>query len=135
MINDKSNCFRLRNLTVNYFILKMLDKQHLMFSQNSNAKPGTPSMIPSKTHIINWLKGMFPDLSLHTKIEDFGNGVIYCRIINHYYPGTLPSAKILMSPKNEYEFLNNLKHVQQAFVQHNIKIHFDINKVSKRKFL
>lgn len=78
----------------------MFEKYHSQHIQNPNSKPGTPGMIPSKSHIINWLKTLFPDLSVNQKIEEYGNGVIYCRIINHYYPGTIPSAKILVNPKN-----------------------------------
>lgn len=78
----------------------MFDKYHPSFIQVPNAKPGTPTTFPSKAHIVNWLRTMFPDLPIQLKIEEFGNGVIYCRILNHYYPGTIPPVKILMSPKN-----------------------------------
>ena len=78
----------------------MFDKYHPSFIQVPNAKAGTPNNFPSKGLIVNWLRTMFPELSIYLKIEDLGNGVIYCRIINHYYPGTIPSGKILMNPKN-----------------------------------
>ena len=114
----------------------MFDKYQSSHFQNLNStKPNPNTLIPSKTHIINWIKTMFPDLPSQLKIEDFGNGVLYCRIINHYYPAAIPPAKIFTTPKNEYEFSNNLKLLQQALVQHEVNVHFDVTKVSKRKFL
>lgn len=67
----------------------------------SMSKPGTPGVVPSKTIIINWLRGMFPDLPIAMKIEDLGDGVVYCRILNHFYSNP-PVQKILNNPKNEY---------------------------------
>lgn len=64
-----------------------------------STKPPTPGIVPSKTVITIWLKSLFPDLPLATKIEDFGDGVIYCRLLNHYY-GNPPHSKITWSPKN-----------------------------------
>lgn len=97
-------------------------------------KPGTPSNIPSKTVINSWLKSLFPDLPLSTKIEDFGDGVIYCRLLSHFY-GNPHHSKITWAPKNEYEYANNLKHVQNALLQLNIGISFDVGRVAKRRFL
>lgn len=102
--------------------------------EKSSSKPGTPGLVPSKTIIINWLRGLFPDLCPNLKIEDFGNGVIYCRIMHHYY-GTPPLQKINWHPKNEYEYMNNLKNVQAALLQEGLGLPFDVNKISKRKFL
>ena len=77
-------------------LIQMIDKNY-----NPNSKPGTPSaMVPSKTIIINWLKSLFPDLPLALKIEDFGNGVLYARILNHYCPGAIPTSKNINHPKN-----------------------------------
>ncbi len=63
------------------------------------SKPGTPCMVPSKTIIISWLKSLFPDLSTSSKIEDFGDGVVYCRLINHFC-GNVLHSKITWAPKN-----------------------------------
>ena len=45
----------------------MFDKYHPNLNHNSS-KPGTPSTVPSKTLIINWLRTMFPDLPAVLKI-------------------------------------------------------------------
>ncbi len=55
--------------------------------------------MPSKTIITSWLKSLFADMPLSAKIEDFGDGVVYCRLLNHFY-GNPPHSKITWSPKN-----------------------------------
>lgn len=90
--------------------------------------------MPSKNVIIHWLRSLFPELPLNMKIEDFGDGVVYCRLLNHFY-GNPAHTKITWAPKNEYEYANNLKHVQAALLQLGITIPFDVNRVVKRKFL
>jgi len=97
-------------------------------------KPGTPNNVPSRTVIGSWLKSLFPELPVSPKIEDFGDGVIYCRLLNHFYASP-PHAKITWAPKNEYEFANNLRHAQSALLHLGITISFDVGRVSKRRFL
>ena len=41
----------------------------LIAMERSSNKPGTPCPVPSKTIIINWLKGLFPDICSNLKIE------------------------------------------------------------------
>ena len=100
----------------------------------NTSKPGTPGVVPSKTLITQWLKTLFPDLPNSLKIEDFGDGVIYCRILNHFHNNP-PQQRICYNPRNEYDYVNNLKHVQAALLQQGMVIPFDVNKISKRKFL
>ncbi len=63
-------------------------------------KPGTPSSMPSKTTIFNWIKQIVPDSSPKMKVEDLGDGVIYCKIINHYFPATINANRLNTNPKN-----------------------------------
>lgn len=99
-----------------------------------HSKPGTPQTVPSKVLIINWVRSLFPDLPQTLKIEDFGEGLIYARILNHYY-GNPIHTKISWHPKNEYDYINNLKQVQTALTQLSIVLPFDVNKIAKCKFL
>jgi hypothetical protein len=83
-----------------YKVFTSMDKYHLPHMFNSSLKPSTPQSFPSKTLIINWLRSLFVDLPQVLKIEDLGTGVIYCRVINHYYPNTIPLNRIVFHPKN-----------------------------------
>jgi hypothetical protein len=62
-----------------------------------------------------------------------GKGAIYCRILNHYFPGIILINRIIWSPKSEYENLINLRILQNAFLQLKISIAFDPIKLSKEK--
>lgn len=67
-----------------------------------NSKPGTLSTLPSKSVIFNWIKQIIPDTNSKFKVEDLGTGVIYCRLINHYFSGSINLNRVNMNPKNEY---------------------------------
>lgn len=102
--------------------------------EKSSPKPGTPSAVPSKTLITKWLRSLFPDLPHNLKIEDLGDGIVYCRILSHFYSNP-PLQRICFHPKNEYDYINNLKHAQASLLQQSVLIPFDVNKIAKRKFL
>jgi hypothetical protein len=42
------------------------------------------------------------DVSPRLSIEQLGDGEIYCRIVNHYVPGTISANRLIHNPKNEY---------------------------------
>lgn len=63
-------------------------------------KPGTPSNLPTKTLIFNWIKTICPDSSLKLKVEDLGDGVVYCKIINHYFSNIISVSRLAFHPKN-----------------------------------
>ena len=102
--------------------------------ERSSSKPGTPGVVPSKTIILTWLRSLLPDLPHSLKFEDFGDGVVYCRLLNHYY-GSPVLQKIAWHPKNEYEYGNNLRQVQATLLQQGLTIPFDVSRVAKKKFL
>ena len=98
-------------------------------------KPGTPSSMPSKTTIFNWIKQIVPDSNPKMKVEDLGDGVVYCKIINHYFPGTININRLNLQPKNEYDYSLNLKLFQNALTMHKVVVPFDVGKIAKQKFL
>jgi hypothetical protein len=98
-------------------------------------KPGTPSSMPSKSVIFGWIKQIVPEASTKMKVEDLGDGVIYCKIINHYFPGSVNLNRLNLNPKNEYEYSLNLKLFQNALTLHKVTVPFDVAKISKQKFL
>lgn len=63
-------------------------------------KPGTPSSMPTKSTIFNWIKQIVPDANTKMKVEDLGDGVVYCKIMNHYFPGSISLNRLNNSPKN-----------------------------------
>lgn len=57
---------------------------------------------PSRQNIINWIHTLLPDVPVSFRIEELGKGVVYCRIINYYFPGVILINRIIWQPKTEY---------------------------------
>lgn len=88
---------------------------------------------PSRQQIFSWIHCFLNDIPLSLKVEELGKGTIYCRILNHYFPGAISINRIIAHPKSEYENLINLRILQNAFLQLKISIVFDPVKLSKEK--
>ncbi len=86
---------------------------------------------PSRQQIFSWIHSLLNDIPLSLKVEELGKGTIYCRILNHYFPGVVLISRIIAAPKSEYENLINLRILQNAFLQLKINIVFDPAKLSK----
>lgn len=50
------------------------------------------------------------------------------------FPGKVAMQRINWGAKNEWEFINNYKILQQAFLKCKIQKHIDIEKLSKSKY-
>jgi hypothetical protein len=88
---------------------------------------------PSRQQIFNWIQSLLSDVPLSLKVEDFGKGTIYCRILHHYFPGIISINRIIWAPKSEYENLLNLRIFHNAVVQLKLPLAFDPVKLSKEK--
>jgi hypothetical protein len=79
---------------------KYMHSHGVSYSQQNANKNITSNQQISKSSIIAWLKTFLPELNLNMKIEDLGKGVVYCRIINHFFPGYMALNRIVWAPKN-----------------------------------
>ena len=62
-----------------------------------------------------------------TKIENLGNGVVYAMLINHFYPNTIPSSKLIANPRSPHDYRHNLRRLQEAILALDLKgISFDV---------
>jgi RP/EB family microtubule-associated protein len=68
------------------------------------------------------------------KIEQCATGAVYCAVMDALYPNTFPFSKVKWECKNEYEFVENYKVLQQAFDKNGVKRHIDVNKMIKAKY-
>jgi RP/EB family microtubule-associated protein len=68
------------------------------------------------------------------KIEQCATGAVYCAVMDALYPNTFPFSKVRWECKNEYEFVENYKVLQQAFDKNGVKRHIDVNKMIKAKY-
>ena len=69
-----------------------------------------------------------------TKIEQLGSGAVYCQVIDVVHPGKIAINKVNWRAKNDYEFINNLKILQNAFEKIGIKRHVEVERLAKAKY-
>jgi hypothetical protein len=88
----------------------------------------------NKRTIIEWISGIIREIDQKFQIEDLHSGEIYCKVINHFAPNTIPPNRIINSPHTPYDFCLNLKLFQKALLTLKIDLPFDIEKVHKPQF-
>lgn len=82
--------------------------------------------------LLSWINDFF-HLQL-TKVEQCATGAVYCQIIDACYPGTVPMGKVKWNAKHDYEYVENYKVLQQAFLKNDIKRYIDVDKLIKAKY-
>ena len=68
-----------------------------------------------------------------TKIESTASGAVACQLVDAYFPGTLPMAKVNWEAKSDYEYMANYKLLQAAFTKLGIAKTPDAEKLSRAK--
>ncbi|KAH3680458.1 hypothetical protein WICMUC_000298 [Wickerhamomyces mucosus] len=85
----------------------------------------------SRVDLLNWVNDL---LQLnYTKVEQLGSGAAYCQIIDSIYLD-LPMSRVKFDASKEYEYLNNFKVLQSAFLRHKIQKTIPVEKLIKCKF-
>ena len=84
-----------------------------------------------KSEILSWLNDLLHVLCLIiqlnlTKIEQLGAGSVYSQVIDVIHPGTVAMSKLNWKAKNDYEFISNLKILQNAFAKVGIKRYIEV---------
>lgn len=82
--------------------------------------------------LLSWINDFF-QLQL-TKVEQCATGAVYCQMIDACFPSTIPMGKIKWSAKHDYEYVENYKILQQAFLKNDIKRYIDVDKLIKAKY-
>ena len=71
-----------------------------------------------RKELSEWIRSNFdPGFN---KVEDLASGVVYCKIIDSIYPGTVPMSKVKKDAKIEVDFIHNFKILQTAFAKKKI---------------
>ena len=67
------------------------------------------------------------------RIEELGTGAVYCQLVDAMFPGKVAMNRVNWKARNEWEFLTNLKILQQSFLKCRIHKHIEIEKLAKCK--
>jgi len=82
--------------------------------------------------LLDWINGL---LQLNvTKIEYLASGAAYCSVIDALFPGTVAMNKVNWMARNDFEFVQNYKVLQQAFERNSIQRHIDVDKLIRGKY-
>jgi RP/EB family microtubule-associated protein len=85
----------------------------------------------SRTELLSWLNDL---LQLgYTKIEQCGTGAAHCQIIDSIYRD-IPVGKVKFNTRQEYEYIQNFKILQNAFDKHKIDNGIPVERLVKCKF-
>ncbi|KAJ1915864.1 microtubule integrity protein mal3 [Mycoemilia scoparia] len=74
-------------------------------------------MSESRQELLAWVNQLCQ--TNYTKIEHLGTGAAYCQILDSIYYD-VPLSRVKFSAKNDYEYINNLKVLQNVFKKHKI---------------
>lgn len=86
----------------------------------------------SRGELLNWVNILLK--SSYNKIEQLGTGAAYCQMLDLLHPGKVPQSKLNHKARNEYEFINNLKLLQQTLQKLSISKLIEIDKLAKCKY-
>lgn len=86
----------------------------------------------SRRDFIDWINSSL-DMNMK-KIEELASGVVYCQFMDMLFPGKIRLSKVKWQTKNEHEFLENWKHVQQAFTKVGVDKNIPVERLIKARF-
>lgn len=85
-----------------------------------------------RKEIVDWINATL-DLNL-TKVEQTCNGAIAVQLLDIMYPGKIPMSKLNWAAKQDHEYVNNYKVLQNCFTKLKIDRHVDVDRLVKGKY-
>ncbi|KAL7414490.1 calponin homology domain-containing protein [Mrakia frigida] len=84
----------------------------------------------SRTELLSWANDLL-GLS-YTKVEQFGTGAAHCQILDSIY-GDVPMSRVNFAARQEYEYINNFKILQNYFKTKKIDKPIPVDRLVKCK--
>ncbi|KAK9836297.1 hypothetical protein WJX81_003297 [Elliptochloris bilobata] len=84
-----------------------------------------------KNELLGWIN---TTLALNlSKIEQTATGAVACQLLDTLHPGIMNISKVDFNAKNEYDFINNYKVLQAAFLKLNVDKPVPVNSLIKAR--
>lgn len=85
----------------------------------------------SRSQLLEWINTEYD--ANYEKIEQCGNGAIYCQIFDSVYPGKIPVNRIHLNATKEFQMLANYKLLQMGFNRVGITREVPVEKLMRCK--
>ncbi|CAI5736547.1 unnamed protein product [Hyaloperonospora brassicae] len=85
-----------------------------------------------RKEILDWINALC-GVSL-AKVEQTCTGAVACQILDAMYPGRVQMSKVDWSANKDYEYIQNYKVLQKAFVQLKIDKHVEVDRLVRGKY-
>uniref|UniRef100_M4B8M7 Calponin-homology (CH) domain-containing protein n=1 Tax=Hyaloperonospora arabidopsidis (strain Emoy2) TaxID=559515 RepID=M4B8M7_HYAAE len=85
-----------------------------------------------RKEILDWINSLC-GVSL-AKVEQTCTGAVACQILDAMYPGKVQMSKVDWSANKDYEYIQNYKVLQKAFVQLKIDKHVEVDRLVRGKY-
>lgn len=85
-----------------------------------------------RKEILDWINGLCA-INL-SKVEQTCTGAVACQILDAMYPGKVPMSKVDWAANKDYEYIQNYKVLQKAFMQLKIDKHVEVDRLVRGKY-
>ncbi|KAG1685592.1 hypothetical protein DVH05_007891 [Phytophthora capsici] len=85
-----------------------------------------------RKEILDWINGLCA-INL-AKVEQTCTGAVACQILDAMYPGKVQMSKVDWSANKDYEYIQNYKVLQKAFMQLKIDKHVEVDRLVRGKY-
>ncbi|KAG6613919.1 microtubule -associated protein EB1 [Phytophthora cinnamomi] len=85
-----------------------------------------------RKEILDWINGLCA-VNL-AKVEQTCTGAVACQILDAMYPGKVQMSKVDWAANKDYEYIQNYKVLQKAFMQLKIDKHVEVDRLVRGKY-
>ncbi|KAI9917162.1 hypothetical protein PsorP6_013111 [Peronosclerospora sorghi] len=85
-----------------------------------------------RKEILDWVNSLC-GITL-TKVEQTCTGAVACQILDAMYPGKVQMSKVDWAANKDYEYIQNYKVLQKAFMQLKIDKHVEVDRLVRGKY-
>ena len=101
-------------------------------AQGSNIGMMEGAFFVPRGELLDWINSLL-ELNV-TKVEHLASGAAYCSVVDALFPGTVAMSRVNWMARNDFEFVQNYKVLQQAFEKNGVDKWIDVDKLIRGKY-
>ncbi|GKZ00413.1 hypothetical protein MPSEU_000994200 [Mayamaea pseudoterrestris] len=109
-------------------------QQYLIMAPSADAVVGMmdPAYFVGRNELLKFINNTL-DLKLQ-KIEQTAPGHVACQLVDMMFPNCIQMSKVNWGARNDYEYVQNYKLLQEAFTKNHVQRHIDVDKLIRAKY-